>query len=1550
MKNIVHVIFTALLVMCAVIPGKAEVYHYEDTSGKNLRAQTAGCTPSSSFEWLDINNVKTRINSGGDMWWDLPGGVGSKYFIPASGAATSLYAGSLWIAGVDVNQQLKCAALRFRQVGNDYYTGPLTVDGKASITAETCARWDKIFKITRAEVDEFLSAFDEQGKLAEGYQIPSIIRNWPAHPSEQDAEGISHYLAPFYDKDGDGEYDPTQGDYPYYDIDNELCHTKIPTMDEEIEGTIHGSLLADQVLKGDQTLWWIFNDKGASHTESGGQAIGIEVRAQAFAFATNDEINNMTFYSYEIINRSTYVLTGTYFSPWTDVDLGYAKDDYVGCDVGRGLGYGYNGAAVDGSGQSEAYGDQPPAVGIDFFQGPYMDPDGLDNPKWIYSYESEYDPTTGDTIQVLVDSTQIVDFSINGVNFGNGIVDDERFGMRRFVYHNNSDDNNGDPKTAPQYYNYLRGIWKNGAKMRYGGNAYNGTGIVGPECDFMFPGDSDPWNWGTGGVEPNGGFNTNGLYWTEAQCQNNPDDRRFMQSAGPFTLQPGAVNYITFGVPWARASSGGPWASVELLRVVDDKCQALFDNCFKVIDGPNAPDLTIRELDQQLIIYLSNTALSNNYKEGYVEFDPEIPTSRFETSSYHEDVYAWVGCHDTTVLIPRNFDPSMVTYDTVECMIAGVDTVLLVPQNIYPGTGVIFDTITCQVGCVLDTLLDPIEYETTEEIFYDRYYRFEGYKVYQLANAEVGADELYNTDKARLVFQCDIKNNVARLMNYEYDESIQARVPALKVEGGNAGITHSFVVTEDKFASGDNPNLVNHKTYYYMAVAYAYNNYLTYSQDDPLGLQGQQKPYLEGRKNIQCYSAVPHKVVNGTVMNSVYGDSPSVTRIVGRGNGGNDVELSDESLAEILSKRPIDSTNMYLGHPDYPIVYHPTYKMGHSPIGVKVIDPLNVKATTYELWMDTLYPITEYNVTGNIKVMGDSAARMAGHWYLYDVINGGDVIKSDTTINYGDEQLFIDRGISVTIKQPWTMGRIIVGKVEHDNDPVEYGEVLATSNGFISSAIEFEDPENPWLDGIRDSDNAGAASPLNWIRSGSYFDTEVPDNNDYGAMSSTYGFGVNKPWDPNEDYEHIANGTWAPWLLCATSGQGYTNNPGPVNHLNSKINEDFQKTTSVDIVFTADTNLWTRCPVIEMCMDEKLSEGKARRFFLRKHASIDRRGRSLSGNYDSIPASDDPTAPNYISAQGMGWFPGYVIDVESGMRLNVAYGEDSYLEDLNGRDMIFNPAKLLKTTVEADDAVDQLYDPALFRGADGMPVLGGKHFVYIFRNDSVTGLMPGTPYTDFACSAYDAGARLFKALDFIQSASNATVATNMTYELYKLVMWVGMPMGVEGMEWLPEGNACRIRIRVAMPYSRGYALRDLQLKPESLMINNLYPKYRFTIDGLNPELNNPEKTESDLNLITVVPNPYYAYSAYESNALTNRVKIANLPEKCVVTIYTLSGTKVRQFIKDNSDPSIEWDLTNFANTPIASGFYLIHIKDNTSGSQRVIKFYGAMRKVDLNTF
>ena len=104
MKTIIRLLTVAFL-FASVTEARAEKYHFEGQQSRNLKQVTAGCTPSSTFAWLNINNARVRVNAGGDMWWDLPGGSGSKYYIPANGSATSLYAGSLWIAGMDVNNQ-----------------------------------------------------------------------------------------------------------------------------------------------------------------------------------------------------------------------------------------------------------------------------------------------------------------------------------------------------------------------------------------------------------------------------------------------------------------------------------------------------------------------------------------------------------------------------------------------------------------------------------------------------------------------------------------------------------------------------------------------------------------------------------------------------------------------------------------------------------------------------------------------------------------------------------------------------------------------------------------------------------------------------------------------------------------------------------------------------------------------------------------------------------------------------------------------------------------------------------------------------------------------------------------------------------------------------------------------------------------------------------------------------------------------------------------------------------------------------------------------------
>jgi hypothetical protein len=80
--------------------------------------------------------------------------------------------------------------------------------------------------------------------------------------------------------------------------------------------------------------------------------------------------------------------------------------------------------------------------------------------------------------------------------------------------------------------------------------------------------------------------------------------------------------------------------------------------------------------------------------------------------------------------------------------------------------------------------------------------------------------------------------------------------------------------------------------------------------------------------------------------------------------------------------------------------------------------------------------------------------------------------------------------------------------------------------------------------------------------------------------------------------------------------------------------------------------------------------------------------------------------------------------------------------------------------------------------------------------------------------------------------------------------------------------------------------------------NNTYPKYAFSLDSFATEKGLLDVAESALDLIRVVPNPYYAYSDYEKIELDNIIKITNLPAKCKVRIYALDGRFIKELSQD----------------------------------------------------
>jgi hypothetical protein len=613
------------------------------------------------------------------------------------------------------------------------------------------------------------------------------------------------------------------------------------------------------------------------------------------------------------------------------------------------------------------------------------------------------------------------------------------------------------------------------------------------------------------------------------------------------------------------------------------------------------------------------------------------------------------------------------------------------------------------------------------------------------------------------------------------------------------------------------------------------------------------------------------------------------------------LDFSEATINEILSKAPIDSTKTQMGDPEYPISYQPTYLVSQGPLQVKVIDPLNVVSGEYTVKLDSMVTVK----TGN--PFTDTKKIQFGKWTLINNSTGVSY-RSDTTTIYQYEQTFLDLGIALTITQVPNAGDSIRGTV-------------TASNGLLyASPAIFADSTRRWLAGVEDSDVP--ESPRNWIRSGTY------KGSDEKYYDWDMGNGaVGKPIDPNKNFQKIQTGIWAPY--CLTASRMFVDQPAPsggqisVGPAFSKISRTYStlaKISSVDVVITPDKKLWTRCPVIEMGTDSKLSQGGAKFYGLRNAASVNVDG-------DTGVVSGDPMYnSSYISATGMGWFPGYAINLETGERLNILFGENSWLVADNGRDMVWNPSSRISD-------------------AAGIPVFGGQHYVYIMNHVSFG------PNPKFDFPAYDCGSYIMKYI---------TGNNSIRSYVFGSAMYVNIPLAVEGQEWL--SNAVTTKIRISKPYQRYYS----SVMPEGSTdtLNRNYPVYLFNTSTISTSKNNQEKATSDLDKINVVPNPYFAYDDYERNQLDNRIKIVNLPNKCVVTIFDMSGTMIRQFNVDKSGitlprsstaglntdakTSLDWDLKNFAGIPIAGGVYLIHVKADGLG-ERTIKWFGILRPVDLNS-
>jgi hypothetical protein len=147
---------------------------------------------------------------------------------------------------------------------------------------------------------------------------------------------------------------------------------------------------------------------------------------------------------------------------------------------------------------------------------------------------------------------QLCNESVNGTGFGDSIADNERYGLTNFLSINNVPNSyNYEPTNAEEFYHFMQSIWRDSTHLLYGGMGHAGDGGYGPDCRFMYPGESDSLNWGPGCQLPNGPVN-----WTAKIAGVAPYDVRGIGAMGPFTFKPGDIQEVDIAFVFARDYTG----------------------------------------------------------------------------------------------------------------------------------------------------------------------------------------------------------------------------------------------------------------------------------------------------------------------------------------------------------------------------------------------------------------------------------------------------------------------------------------------------------------------------------------------------------------------------------------------------------------------------------------------------------------------------------------------------------------------------------------------------------------------------------------------------------------------------------------------------------------------------------------------------------------------------------------------------------------------------------------------------------------------------------
>ncbi len=314
---------------------------------ENVPAQ---CENPVGFETIRANKVKADFSAISDLFTNPQGDFG--YVVPYTPGLPEVLAiqrAGLWLGAYDDQDSLNLSAQRYNLTITRYDYQPGPVDNiSGNPVSGGCEDFDWVWKVGRGDVLALIQDFEDNGVIDN--PISTSLLSWPA-TGNPDFETIMGFplpeqeLAPFFDRNGNGIYEPLNGEYPVIDTGLPLA---IP----------------------DEMLWCVFNDLPPEHLASGGKPLGVEVHLLVYAFncEDNENLNHSIFTRHKIFNKSGHDLKKFRAGLRQSVGMGCPYGDFFSCDTLLNTAYFYSNTNTEPNlgycSNIINYGENPPVQAV----------------------------------------------------------------------------------------------------------------------------------------------------------------------------------------------------------------------------------------------------------------------------------------------------------------------------------------------------------------------------------------------------------------------------------------------------------------------------------------------------------------------------------------------------------------------------------------------------------------------------------------------------------------------------------------------------------------------------------------------------------------------------------------------------------------------------------------------------------------------------------------------------------------------------------------------------------------------------------------------------------------------------------------------------------------------------------------------------------------------------------------------------------------------------------------------------------------------------------